>query len=91
MLKGSGKRNDNQLKHARELTEKDLKEAVENYIAVFSAEPWNIDQLTVPQIYRICVIHDGDEDNIGYFSNGLIVTNEKKIGYSLGFCKPLGT
>lgn len=37
----------------RELTEKDLKEAVEMYIAVFSAEPWN-DQLTFLKLQNMC-------------------------------------
>ena len=55
----------------RELTEKDLKEAVEMYIAVFSAETmeWSTDRSSN---YRICVIHDGDEYLYWLFSNGLI-------------------
>ena len=66
----------------RELTEKDLKEAVEMYIAVFSAEPWN-DQLTVPQITEYVSSMMAMNTYIGYFLTDSL-TNEK-IGYSLGF------
>ena len=69
----------------RELTEKDLKEAVEMYIAVFSAEPWN-DQLTVPQITEYVSSMMAMNTYIGYFLTDSL-TNEK-IGYSLGFIKP---
>ncbi|MCC4046177.1 GNAT family N-acetyltransferase [Enterococcus gallinarum] len=69
----------------RELTEKDLKEAVEMYIAVFSAEPWN-DQLTVPQITEYVSSMMAMNTYIGYCLTDSL-TNEK-IGYSLGFIKP---
>ncbi len=69
----------------RELTEKDLKEAVEMYIAIFSAEPWN-DELTVPQITEYVSSMMAMNTYIGYYLTDSL-TNEK-IGYSLGFIKP---
>jgi aminoglycoside 6'-N-acetyltransferase I len=69
----------------RELTTKDIKEAVELYIAVFSAEPWN-DQLTVSQITDYVSSMMAMNTYIGYCIVDSL-TNEL-VGYALGFIKP---
>ena len=85
IVKGSGKRNDNQLKHAW-ANRKRFKGSCWNvYCSLFKAEPWN-DQLTVPQITEYVSSMMAMNTYIGYFLTDSL-TNEK-IGYSLGFIKP---
>lgn len=69
----------------RELTTRDVKEAVKMYIAVFSAEPWN-DQLTVPQITDYVSSMIAMNTYIGYYLMDSLT--DEGIGFSLGFIKP---